>query len=117
LLSKIDRGEAMAPVNTARDRILMMTVFAVLLIIPASMAVARTLVQPLKDLKDATDRLSRGDFAVSLDIRSKDEIGELADSFERMVAAVKFFREQSRQDEGEPELDEPTPEPSAASEH
>jgi HAMP domain-containing protein len=91
-------------------------VFAVLLIIPASMAVARTLVQPLKDLKDAADRLSRGDFAVSLDIRSKDEIGELADSFERMVAAVKFFREQSH-DIGDPQLDEPSPEPTAASEH
>jgi HAMP domain-containing protein len=117
LLSKIDRSEAMEPVNTARDRILMMTVFAVLLIIPTSMAVARTMVQPLKDLKDATDRLSRGDFAVSLDIRSKDEIGELADSFERMVAAVKFFREQSRHADGDPELDETPPEPAAASEH
>jgi HAMP domain-containing protein len=116
LLSKMDRAEAMEPVNVARDRILVMTVFAILLIIPASMAVARTLVQPLKDLKDATDRLSRGDFAVSLDIRSKDEIGELADSFERMVAAVKFFRERSRHDD-DPDLEEPSPEPAAASDH
>jgi hypothetical protein len=54
---------------------------------------------------------------VSLDIRSKDEIGELADSFERMVAAVKFFREQSRHADGDPELDETPPEPAAASEH
>ena len=107
LLTKIDRGEAMAAVDLARDRILILTVVAVLLIIPASMAVSRALVQPLKDLKDATDRLSRGDFAVTLDIRSKDEIGDLADSFERMVAAIKFFREQSRQAEEEAEYEEP----------
>lgn len=116
LLSKMDRQEAMAPVNVARDRIVVLTVFAVLLIIPASMAVARTLVQPLKDLKDATDRLSRGDFAVDLNIRSNDEIGELADSFERMVAAIKFFREQSRHEPDE-EVDESSPEPAAASDH
>jgi HAMP domain-containing protein len=115
LLSKMDRQEAMAPVNAARDRILVLTVFAVLLIIPASMAVARTLVQPLKDLKDATDRLSRGDFAVDLNIRSNDEIGELADSFERMVAAIKFFREQSRH-EHEEDVDEVS-EPVVASDH
>src|SRR5690606_15449471 len=102
----------MGPVNAARDRILVLTVFAVLLIIPASMAVARTLVQPLKDLKDATDRLSRGDFAVDLNIRSNDEIGELADSFERMVAAIKFFRERSREDD-EP-LDEEAASPESA---
>jgi HAMP domain-containing protein len=116
LLSKIDRAEAMAPVNSARDRFLVLTIVAVLLIIPASMAVARTLVQPLKDLKDATDRLSRGDFAVDLNIHSNDEIGELADSFERMVAAIKFFRERSRDAEGEAE-EEPPIEPAASSEH
>ena len=112
LLTKIDRGEAMAAVNLARDRILILTVVAILLIIPASMAVSRALVLPLKDLKDATDRISRGDFAVALDIRSKDEIGDLADSFERMVAAIKFFREQSRHAEEEADVEDPlSPEP------
>jgi methyl-accepting chemotaxis protein len=50
----------------------------------------------LHELKQATDRLSRGDFGVQLNIRSNDEIGDLADSFERMIAAIKFFRERSR---------------------
>jgi HAMP domain-containing protein len=117
LLSKIDRIEAMAPVNSARDRFLVLTIVAVLLIIPASMGVARTLVQPLKDLKDATDRLSRGDFAVDLNIRSNDEIGELADSFERMVAAIKFFRERSRHADGDADEEEPVAEPVAGGEH
>lgn len=117
LLSKMDRAEAMAPVEQSRARILVLTLFAVLLIVPASLLVAGTLVRPLKELKDATDRLSRGDFGVRLDIRSKDEIGELADSFERMVAAVKFFRERSKRDEADSDFDEPSPEPAAASDH
>jgi HAMP domain-containing protein len=114
LLSKIDRKEAVAPLNAARERTLVIAIVIILLIVPASMAASRALVQPLKDLKDATDRLSRGDFAVNLDIRSSDEIGDLADSFERMVAAIKFFREQSRRAGGEPEPDELEESPEAA---
>jgi HAMP domain-containing protein len=115
LLSKIDKKEAAAAVSAARERTLVLTAVIILLIIPASMAAARALVQPLKDLKEATDRLSRGDFAVDLNIHSNDEIGDLADSFERMVAAIKFFREQSRGVTHEPDdLEEPSPEPAAA---
>jgi nitrogen fixation/metabolism regulation signal transduction histidine kinase len=68
----------------------------IILVVLASVISARALVQPLRELKEATDRISRGDLTVELNIRSNDEIGELADSFERMVAAIKFFREQSQ---------------------
>jgi nitrogen fixation/metabolism regulation signal transduction histidine kinase len=61
--------------------------------------VARAFVAPLRQLQAATERISRGDLDVSVDIRSRDEIGDLADSFERMVAAIKFFREHARHDE------------------
>ncbi len=101
LLVKIDKGEAMAGVQTVRERILILALLVLLLVIPASLVTARALVQPLRELKEATDRISRGDFAVQLNIRSRDEIGELADSFERMVAAIKFFREHSRSVEEE----------------
>jgi methyl-accepting chemotaxis protein len=99
LVVKIDREEALKPVTDARQRILLVVVIMILLIIPASILAARTLVEPLRKLIDATDRISRGDFAVQLDIRSGDEIGELADSFERMVAAIKYFRERRETDE------------------
>ena len=72
-----------------------------LLALAASFQVSRLFVRPLKELQAATERISRGDFNVALDIRSRDEIGELADSFDRMVAAIKFFREHSRSVEDE----------------
>ena len=62
--------------------------------------------QPLCELREAADRISRGDFDVQLDIRSRDVVGELADSFDRMVAAIKFFREHSRVEEDEETYEE-----------
>jgi HAMP domain-containing protein len=93
---KIDAREAMAGVAAARDRSILIVLVIVGLVVVASFVASRALVTPLRELKEATDRISRGDFAVQLNIRSNDEIGDLADSFERMVAAIKFFREHSR---------------------
>lgn len=104
LVVKIDRQEASAPVAALRLRILLILVLLLVAGIVASTVAARRLVEPLAQLKDATDRISRGDFDVQLDIRSEDEIGELADSFERMVTAIRYFRQRSSGEPGEEEL-------------
>lgn len=106
LIVKQDEAEAMAGAWDVRTRTLVLGLVITLLVILASVVVSRALVTPLHALKEATERISRGDFAVELDIRSRDEIGELAESFERMVAAIKFFREHQRAPEDDEELAE-----------
>lgn len=96
LVVKMDEDEAMRDSAQARWRTLQVALVILVLAVIGAMLVARQVVRPLRQLREATDRLSRGDFDVRLDIRSRDEIGELADSFERMVAAIKFFREHAR---------------------
>ena len=104
---KIDRAEALAGVSLIRTRTLLMTLLLFLLVIPTALWAARALLAPLKELQLATDRISRGDFKVQLSIDSPDEIGELADSFERMMAAIKYFREHAQKPEEEDDLDDP----------
>ncbi|TBL70781.1 sensor histidine kinase [Paenibacillus thalictri] len=59
---------------------------------------ARYLVKPLRAMTAATRRMARGDFEVDLEWRSrKDEIGELARSFEEMGEGLTKM-EQMRQD-------------------
>lgn len=113
LVVKIDDEEAMRAANEVRTRTLQISVAILLLAVLASIFAARELVRPLRQLKDATDRISRGDLGVALAIRSADEIGDLADSFERMVAAIKFFREHARPPEEDviDEEDEVPPNP------
>jgi HAMP domain-containing protein len=109
LLVKIDYDEAIRSASEAKVTTLLWTLVILVIAVIAAFVVSQAFVRPLQEFKDATDRISRGDLDVQLNIRSHDEIGELADSFERMVAAIKFFRERSRgseEDEGEASDDE-----------
>jgi HAMP domain-containing protein len=96
IVVKIDRAEAMEPAVRAGMRMLALLLPLVIAVGVVSWLAARSLVRPLLELRAATERISRGDFDVQLDITSRDEIGQLADSFDRMIAAIKFFRHHSR---------------------
>jgi nitrogen fixation/metabolism regulation signal transduction histidine kinase len=98
---KQDCAEVTAPISEMQVSMLLLAALLVALAILASLLTASSLVRPLRQLKTATDRISKGDLDVEIDIRSRDEIGDLADSFERMVAAIKFFRHHSRREEEE----------------
>jgi HAMP domain-containing protein len=108
LTVKQDCSEAMIPVEQARERMILWAVVLAFLALVGALVTAQALVRPLEQLKEATDRISKGDVNINLDIRSGDEIGDLADSFERMIAAIRFFREQSRQQDDDV-ADEETP--------
>lgn len=102
---KMDEEEALQPAIDVQFRTIQIAAVLLVMAVFASFFLGREMVRPLRELKDATDRISRGDFDVKINIRSGDEIGELADSFERMVAAIKFFREHARKEEEEDELE------------
>jgi signal transduction histidine kinase len=47
------------------------------------------LLRPLRILKTVANRVSKGDYGISLDYESPDEIGKLASAFNRMSLAIK----------------------------
>jgi len=50
--------------------------------------------QPLREMKDAADRVAQGDYATRVTIRSSDEIGELANTFNQMASELdKLIRD------------------------
>jgi methyl-accepting chemotaxis protein len=57
-----------------------------------SYTLARAILIPVDHLKEVAEKVSLGELDVSVRRYSEDEIGDLADSFSRMVAAVKYFR-------------------------
>jgi len=59
--------------------------------------VARSVTKPVRQLTAVADKISKGEMDVSIDIKSKDEIGDLAKSFERMVAAVRFLSQDQKE--------------------
>ena len=103
---KVDHSEAMEPAVRAGMRMLALLLPLVAAVGVVSWLASRALVKPLLELRAATERISRGDFDVQLAIDSRDEIGQLADSFDRMVAAIRYFRRHSRPDD---DLDDEDP--------
>jgi two-component system sensor histidine kinase BaeS len=59
--------------------------------------IARSLTRPLQQLTAATRRVAAGDLAVAVDVTSKDELGELAQSFNMMNQRLAQSRDLRRQ--------------------
>jgi methyl-accepting chemotaxis protein len=57
---------------------------------------SRTIVKPVIYLTDVADRISLGDLDTKIEIHSNDEVGMLAESFDRMQESLKAAIERLR---------------------
>ena len=57
-----------------------------------SVTLSKAILNPVEHLKNVAENVSLGNLDIAVKRYSEDEIGDLADSFSRMVTAVKFFR-------------------------
>ena len=65
------------------------TVIAALLGAGLAVGITRSVTVPVGQLVKAADRISMGELDVAMEVHSRDEIGELADSMERMRVSLK----------------------------
>ncbi|MGA2739697.1 MAG: HAMP domain-containing protein [Bryobacteraceae bacterium] len=82
-------------VSTSRRAVWLSVGFSLLgllLGIIMSYALAKAILTPVDHLREVAENVSMGNLDISVRRYSEDEIGDLADSFSRMVAAVKYFR-------------------------
>lgn len=64
---------------------------ALILVMGVVYWLANRIVAPIKQLAEAADRISMGEADVAIDIKRNDEIGELAEAFNRMSASLKIL--------------------------
>lgn len=76
-------------------RIILITIVldAIVLIVFGSFLLSRVLVKPIKDLVRLTQKISDGDFSQKIEETSKNEIGQLIGSFNRMIERLKENQE------------------------
>jgi two-component system sensor histidine kinase BaeS len=67
----------------------MMVAGAVLIAALAAVSLTRWLLWPIRDITAATHQLAAGDYATRLKVSSHDEIGHLADDFNRLAAILE----------------------------
>ena len=94
--TNVSLARADADLRESSVRMLVYTVFAVVLIaVLSGIFVWRVLHIPVKKLKRGTEKLTRGQLGYQLDIVSRDELGELALSFNQMSRQLREAREES----------------------
>lgn len=104
---KIERAEvadANRNINTtmanAQRLIIVVVTLAILLAIGLGLLVSHSITAPINKLKYAASRVGRGELDAVIDIKSKDEIGDLGLSFSKMTLGLReqtAALEQSRQ--------------------
>ena len=87
-VAKSDMHEAFGPVNQLAHRIglIALAVFGVTGLV--SLALSRTLIQPLAQLVSWTQVVAKGDLHAKIHLDQVDEIGVLADSFQQMLQSL-----------------------------
>ncbi len=93
-VSKLENGDKTdhslkEMVKSTQLTILLTVVGAVLLAILTGLFVASMISKPLRTLVTAANRLAVGDTNVAIDIRTKDEVGVLAQAFGSVIAAIR----------------------------
>ncbi|ATB44671.1 methyl-accepting chemotaxis protein [Corallococcus macrosporus] len=75
-------------VAAVRQRILLAVGGALVLALAAGIYVSRRVVRPVRALAQAAHRVARGDLDARVEVRSSDEVGQLAAAFNTMVAGL-----------------------------
>ncbi len=77
--------------------IILSAVTATGLALAIGIVLARTISQPIRKLKEATQKVAEGELGYQVAVRANDELGDLADSFNRMSADLARSNELRRQ--------------------
>jgi len=81
-------------ISTARAKrqIIVITIICIVFGILFAFILSRRLVKPIIKLKEGAHAIAKGNFDITIDVKSKDEIGELSKAFNKMAIDLKTFR-------------------------
>ena len=88
LLAEIDAEEAFAPITRLRSTILALAVLLGAGALGLAYAFARRIARPIHELHIGSERIGAGELDYRLDIKTGDEIEQLADEFNRMASRL-----------------------------
>ena len=80
--------------STATKLILIVIIVAIILAIILGLFISRSISQPVTKLRDASIEIGKGKLGTKIDITSKDEIGDLANSFKDMTVDLQKSRKE-----------------------
>jgi signal transduction histidine kinase len=94
LLVILERDPLLSPIIKQRNKTLLFGLFIAVIISLSSFFIARGITKPLLELRNSAIKIGKGDLNTKIKVRSKNEIGDLARSFETMRINLKKSRAQ-----------------------
>jgi signal transduction histidine kinase len=84
-------SEAFAPIQAAIWRTVLLLIVFIVLAVVTSVLLARNLVRPIESIQAAAAKIGSGALNQRIEIASSDELGALADEFNRMAARLQAY--------------------------
>jgi len=89
LVAKIDRSEAFAPIDNMNRTMIYIFIFISIIAIAISYFTSKSITTPILKLRNAVIDIGQGKMDMKIDVKTMDEIGNLAESFEDMRIKIK----------------------------
>ena len=89
VLTVAERGEFFAPLRTLTRTIAILITGPIILLLLLGFYIANKITRPLQSLSDAAAKLSQGDMDTEIVVKTGDEVGCLAEVFEKMRCRMK----------------------------
>ncbi|MFZ3168793.1 MAG: PAS domain S-box protein, partial [Candidatus Methanoperedens sp.] len=89
ILSLIDITDQMAIAQRASYTLFSVAIILFISTLTTGILISRSISKPITELRNAANSIGEGNFETKIEIKSKDEIGELAASFKRMTGELQ----------------------------
>jgi HAMP domain-containing protein len=89
LLSEINEKEFLAPITSLQNSVAFVASITFLIVMFVVISFTKSIVNPIKGLINGATKIGEGDLDYLIEIESKDEIGQLAETFNQMTKNLK----------------------------
>ena len=86
---KVESGEILSTSASMKNSMLIISLLAVVLGVAIAFLITRSIVKPLEKAVEAANAMAIGDISVQLQAESNDEVGQLVQAMEKMVASTR----------------------------
>jgi methyl-accepting chemotaxis protein len=90
LLTELPTSIAFTSATETTQNLLIAGLLLLILTVLVAFFVARSISKPLLQLQESAQRISRGNFSEKIEVKTGDEIGELAETFDNMRYSLKM---------------------------
>ncbi|MCB2203346.1 HAMP domain-containing protein [bacterium] len=101
LLSEIDEKEAFRSVYELREQLILSGLIILLFAVSLGFIISQTISRPIRGLTHVAEQFGRGELSSRADVRTQDEIGILASTFNTMADKIKFHTDRLEDEIGE----------------